>query len=257
MKVACQQLRSARAERQCVARRRGFTLLEVLVSVAILGIGITAIFMSQWVSFATVKHTRLVNEATGLARCKMSEIEWDLEQNGYQVTDVSQTGPCCEGVPEEVLSCSWRIEKPEFPQPNFGELDLEAELELGNTGGPNLLGGGLGSPAGGTAPGAAALGFLKTGAAGIAKNGDDVAGQADAFLGGADAAVDGLAAMVMQIVYPDLKAVFEAATRKIFVKVSWYEGKKEYAIELEQWVTNSKEAGLVANLGGLFQDEEE
>jgi hypothetical protein len=76
-------------------------------------------------------------------------------------------------------------------------------------------------------------------------------------LGGGDGMMDGIAALVMQIVYPDLKAIFEAGTRRVNVRVSWYEGKKEYSIELEQWVTNSKEAGVYANLSGLTEEEEE
>ncbi|MBL8740538.1 MAG: hypothetical protein JNK04_05580, partial [Myxococcales bacterium] len=40
------------------------------------------------------------------------------------------------------------------------------------------------------------------------------------------------------------------------VKVAWYEGSKEYSIELEQWITNAKEAGLNANLAGLAEDGE-
>ena len=65
------------------------------------------------------------------------------------------------------------------------------------------------------------------------------------------------AARVMQIVFPDLKAMFEAGTRRVNVRISWYEGKKEYGVELEQWITNSKEAGIGANLAGLLETEEE
>ena len=237
-------------------RRRGFTLLEVLVAVAILGIGLTAIFSTQWVSFASVRHTRYVNEGTGLARCKMSEIEWDLKQNGFQLTDVIETGPCCDAEEKPGITCSWRVEKPEFPKANFGELNLDTDLDFSNSGGPSLIPG-IGAPGGavGEAPGASAIGFLKMGASGF-KDGGDVSDIADSVMGGADGVVDGVAAMVMQIVYPELKAIFEAGTRKVVVKVAWYEGSKEYSIELEQWITNAKEAGLNANLAGLAEDGE-
>ncbi|NUP06138.1 MAG: prepilin-type N-terminal cleavage/methylation domain-containing protein [Polyangiaceae bacterium] len=235
-------------------QRRGFTLIEVLVAVAILGIGLTAIFSSQWVSFASIKHARHLNEATSLARCKMSESEWDVEQNGFQATDVNETGPCCEGFTDTEMTCSWTVAKVEFPQANFGDLDLESELDFGS--GPSLLGGGISGPGAGAAPGAAALGFMKTGATAMGKN-EDLAGVAENFLGGADGMTDGIAALAMRIVYPDLKAVFEAGTRKITVRVSWFEGRKEYYTELEQWVVSSKDAGLGANLGGLIQTEEE
>jgi general secretion pathway protein I len=235
--------------------RRGFTLLEVLVAVAILGIGLTAIFSTQWVSFASVRHTRYVNEGTGLARCKMSEIEWDLIQNGFQIQDVIETGPCCDAEEKPGITCSWSVSKPEFPKANFGELNLESDLDFSTQGGPSLIPG-IGAPGGvGEAPGASAMGFLKMGASGF-KEGGDVSDIADTVMGGADGVVDGVAAMVMQIVYPELKAIFEAGTRKVTVKVAWYEGSKEYSIELEQWITNAKEAGLNANLAGLIEDGE-
>ncbi len=227
--------------------RRGFTLLEVLVAVAILGIGLTAIFSTQWVSFASVRHTRHLNEATGLVRCKMSEIEWDLKQNGFQITDVAESGPCCDGEEKLGMTCSWRVDKPEFPQGNFGDLDLDSELDFSSSGGPSLIPG-IGGPSGGSAaPGAAALGFLKAGPKAMGQSGD-VSDIADSFMGGSDGVTDGLAALVMQIVYPELKAIFEAGTRRAVVKVSWFEGKKEYSVEIEQWITSSKDAGLYANL---------
>lgn len=237
-------------------RRRGFTLLEVLVAVAILGVGVTAIFSAQWVSFASIKHARNESEAMGLVRCKMSELEWDLEQNGYQVVDVEESGPCCDGEDWPGMVCTWSVAKPEFPAAQFGQLDLDSELDFGSApGGPSLLGG-LGGPGNASAPGGAALSFLKAGNSTFGQQSGDVSDVADSFLGGSDGVVDGIAALIMQIVFPDLKAMFEAGTRRVNVRVSWYEGKKEYAIELEQWVTNSKEAGVGANLAGLLETDD-
>lgn len=234
-------------------RRRGFTLLEVLVAVTILGIGISAVLSSQWVSMAAVKHSRLESEAVGLARCRMSEVEWSLEQDGFPLTDEDGRGPCCDGQDHPNMTCTWTITKPEFPNGNFGELNLDSELDFGGSAGPNLLGG----PSGGSAaPGAGALSFLKTGQAGMSKQSGDVSDVADSFLGDGEG-TDGIAALIMQIVYPDLKAVFESGTRKAVVRVVWYEGNKEYAVEVEQWIVSSKEAGLGANLNGLLPDDEE
>ncbi len=235
---------------------RGFTLIEVLVAVAILGVGFSAIFVSQYVSFAKIKHTRYVNESTGLARCKMSEIEWDLQQNGYQVTDVNEKGPCCEGAESSELQCSWTVATVKFPEAKFGKLDLETDLDLGGSpGGPSVLSS-LSGPSAGTGPGAAALGFLKTGSATMSKGGD-LSGIADSFLSGSDGAKDGISALLMQIVYPDVKAIFEAGTRKITVTVTWFEGREQHVNTIEQWVTSSKDAGIGANVNGLITTEEE
>jgi general secretion pathway protein I len=230
-------------------RARGFTLLEVMVAVAILGLGLTAIFAAQAGSFASVGHARNVSEATGLVRCKMSEIEADLEKNGFQLTDVVEQGACC-GDDNPRMTCAWRVERPEFPEANFGELDLDSELNLsGGKGGPSFIPG-LGGPA---APGG--LGFLGAGARDMPKTGD-IGDVADTFAGGADSMVDGLSSMIMSVVYPDLKTLFEAGVRRATVTITWYEGSREHSIEIVQWIVNSKEAGLV-NIGGLLPEGEE
>lgn len=235
--------------------RRGFTLLEVMVAVAILGLGLTAIFAAQAGSFRNVSHARNVSEATGLLRCKMSEIEEGIEKDGFQITDQTEAGPCCVGFEDARMTCAWAVEKPEFPQANFGELDLESDLDF-KRGGPSILGGN--SPPGAAAgPAGAAMGFLNSGKSNLPKDGD-VGDVADSFVGGADDISDGIASMIMQIVYPDLKAAFEAGTRKVTVRVVWQEGNREQSVEIMQWVTNSKEAGLMANVNGLLpQDEAE
>ncbi len=236
------------------AARRGFTLLEVMVAVAILGLGLSAIFAAQAGSFASVRHARFVSEATSLARCKVSELELDVAREGFQITDQTGSGPCCEGAEESRISCSWSVEKPEFPPANFGELNLDADLDLAGSG-PSIVPG-LGGP-GGTAAGASALGFLGTGKGTFAKGGD-VGGIADMFAGGSDASIaDGLASMVMSFVYPDLKNFFEAGTRRITVRVAWQEGAREHSFEVTEWITSSRDAGLAGNMGGLAAEGEE
>ncbi len=235
-------------------RRRGFTLLEVMVAVAILGLGLSAIFAAQAGSFASVKHARHVSEATGLARCKMSELELEIAKEGFQVTDQTGSGPCCEGAETSVVTCTWSVEKPEFPAGNFGELNLDADLDLGGNAGPSFIPG-LGGP-GGTTGGPSALGFLNTGKTGFSQGGD-VGGIADMFASGSEQSVaDGLASTVMSMVYPDLKAFFEAGTRRVTVKVAWREGAREHGFELMQWVTSSRDAGLAGNMNGLLDTEE-
>ena len=57
---------------------RGFTLLEVLVAVAILGLGLTMILSSQVGLFSSASRGEHLTVATNLARCKMAELEVDL-----------------------------------------------------------------------------------------------------------------------------------------------------------------------------------
>jgi prepilin-type N-terminal cleavage/methylation domain-containing protein len=59
-------------------RTAGFSLLEVMVAIAILGLGLTAILSAQAGSFSAATQARSLSVATGLARCKMLEVEEKL-----------------------------------------------------------------------------------------------------------------------------------------------------------------------------------
>lgn len=217
---------------------RGFTLLEVMVAVAILGLGLTAILSAQAGAFTTSSLARNTGLATGLLRCKMSELEEHLLKDGFQELDETDSGPCCDG-DESAMTCSWIIAKPELPEPKLGDLDLDSNIDLG--------GGDLG-----------ALGQLsaidqgKTSVDPGSSVGDIaglLAGSGDAA-GGAAGAMAGVAGMVMSMVYPDLKSVFEASTRRVVVTVTWKEGINERSIDLVQWVTNPRQGGLVGEIPG-------
>lgn len=223
--------------------RRGFTLLEVMVAVAILGLCLTAIFSAQAGAVKNASTARNYSAALGLARCKMSELEEHLLKDGFQELDESDTGrPCCEGDDGFRYRCSWRIEKPTLPDGRFGDLNLGAGLDL-NT--PNsLLGAGNNA---GSLPldSNAKPGDVAGALAGLV--GPSPAGGADAMgaLGGlGPGAVGAIAQMAMTMVYPSLKLVFEASTRRITVAVTWREGERDYGFDLAQWVTSPQKAGV-------------
>src|SRR5271170_4810169 len=116
-------------------RRGGFTLLEVLVAVAILGLGLTAILSAQAGAFASAAHARNLSLATGLLRCKMSEVEEHLYREGFQETDETGEGPCCETDDTPNMHCVWHADRPTFPEAKFGDLNL-GSLDLTGSGGP-------------------------------------------------------------------------------------------------------------------------
>jgi len=201
------------------AAGRGFTLLEVLVAVAILGLGLTAILSVQFSAVAGTAHARHMAVAMGLARCKMSEIEELLLRDGFPEISEEGQGPCCEGDETYNISCSWIVERPTFPDPDYGKLDLDSDLD-------------------GTALGKLA----DSGSNGEALSSGDIGDVASSLAGedlGAQAAagVGGIASMVMEMVYPDLKALFEASARRATVVLTWTEGERQYDIEIVQWLT--------------------
>jgi general secretion pathway protein I len=105
------------------ADSRGFTLLEVLVAIAILGLGLTVILSSQAGLFSSASRGEHLTVASNLLRCKMSEIELDLAQKGFNLTDENDEGECCEGE-SEGYTCSWKIERVELPP--LPEADQDA-----------------------------------------------------------------------------------------------------------------------------------
>lgn len=237
-------------------RSRGFSLLEVLVAVSILGLGLTAILSAQAGAFSSAAHARNISVATGLLRCKMSEVEEHLYKDGFQETDESGSGPCCEGDDNPNFRCTWRVDKPQFPEAHFGELNLNAGLNLGSpsgggtSGAPGQFGAlGLLSQAGAGSPlaGASNIGDVaKTLAdansqavAGAASAAPPSSSSASGMPGGdpAAAGMGGLASMAMSFVYPSLKILFEASTRRVVATVIFREGQKERTIEVAEWFT--------------------
>ncbi len=200
---------------------RAFTLLEVLVAVAILGLGLTAILSAQFSAVSGTAHARHMSVATGLARCKMTEIEQQLLTEGFPEVDSQGSGPCCEGDATPNIVCAWTVTRPMLPEASYGDLDLDTDLDSSPLGKLTGTEGADGQ--------AFAGGDIGSVASELSGNGDIGA----ALAGG----VGGIASMVMSIVYPDLKNLFEASTRKITLVSTWTEGNRTYDIELVQWVT--------------------
>jgi general secretion pathway protein I len=94
--------------------RRGFTLLEVMVAVTILGLGLTLILSSQAGMFASTKRIEAETYAVNLLRCKMGELEIYLEKNGYPLIDQNDSGDCCEDEDIPGYTCDWKIETVEL-----------------------------------------------------------------------------------------------------------------------------------------------
>ena len=224
--------------------RRGFTLLEVMVAVAILGLGLTAILAAQAGAVSAASHARHMSVAVGLARCKMSEIEEQLYREGFQELDQTESGPCCEGDETANISCSWRIEKPEMPEPEYGDLDLDTDLGSGSLGALGLL----------DRQGKGEQVFDSD--ATVHDVAETLAGEND-LASVASQGMGGIAAMVMSMVYPDLQMLFEASTRRVTVVLTWTEGSREYDIEVVQWITDPRQAGITGRQPGDILDQAE
>jgi general secretion pathway protein I len=238
-------------------RTRGFTLLEIMVAVAILGLGLTAILSAQAGAFQAAAHARHISQATGLARCKMLEVEEDLLRNGFQATDVEADGPCCDADETLPMHCAWRVEAPVLPTPQYGAMDLASSFD------PSSLGplAGLMQPGGAKdmfgsgstnvtdiaqqlfgATAAPPGGVPTDGTAGVDAGAGLLGPATDpnaAPPGGGP--MDQISGLVMGMVYPDLKTYFEASTRRLTVDLTWREGGKNYTLTIEQWIAQPQQ----------------
>lgn len=218
--------------------RRGFTLLEVLVAVSILGLGLTVILSSQASLFATANRSEKISVATSLARCRMSETEIELLKKGYPLADENHDGDCCGDDSEEGFSCSWKVERVKLPE---ASLTGDTDGGLGESDDMGALGAlaGLAQGAGdGTTPPAIPEGITGTG---------DLGSVAESLGAGTSSA--GIASMAMGMVYPALKPMLEASIRKVTVTVAWKEGSKDRTLSVVQYVTDPRQGEIDPALG--------
>jgi general secretion pathway protein I len=211
---------------------RGFTLLEVLVAIAILGLGLTMILSSQVGLFSGASRGQHFTIATNLARCKMSEVEVELLKKGYPMTDEKDEGSCCGDDGEPGYTCAWKIERIELPEASEMTLD-----------------GGTDSADPGQGPFAAleklsALGGDgKQGANSAPPSLQSITETVGESMGG------GIGPMVMGLVYPSLKPMLEASIRKLTVQVEWKEGSKKREFLVTQSVTDPQQGQLDGDAG--------
>jgi len=208
--------------------RRGFTLLEVMMAIAILGLGLSVLLGAQTGLFASATRAEHISIATGLARCRMSELELELVQRGFPIIDQENEGDCCMDERSEGYDCAWKVQTVELPEPQ----EMSEQMD-GGTSDLDPEGGGP----------MAALMQLAQGpdkATGQAPDLGALAGDLTSTMGGAD----GLAAMMMGMVYPSLKPMLEASIRKVIVSVRWREGIRQRTLDVTQYVTDPQQAAM-------------
>lgn len=217
--------------------QRGFSLLEVLVAVTILGLGLTAILSSQTGLFASVQTTEKLSVAVPLVRCKMNEIEVQLLRDGYPLTDQHEQGECCTDLRDSDFLCKWSIETIELPDASLAEGFEDGE------GGDDL--GGLDGDAMET------VARLKSGEV----TGQDAVQSFGSLMGGGGGGGGGILSFVMGFIYPSLKLLYEPSIRRVTVKIEWREGELDRSFDVVQIVTHPQfptlpDASELEALGG-------
>lgn len=200
---------------------RGFTLLEVMISLAILAISLVAISGLNGGAVAMEAYSRRATEATLLLRAKMSDVEEQLQKDGFSDFDDEKRGTFDD---EGARGFAWRAEilKP--------DVQLDASQLL------NLLG------AGGSASGDASKssGALSQGlaAAAAAIGGTASTGGAP----GRTTAAGGPFAGLLQTQAQGFLETLKKSVRELRVTVTWQDGKEERSVSASQEIVMLPEA---------------
>ena len=96
----------------------GFTLLEVLIAVAILAVSLSSLMGSQLNSMAATSYAREITAAALLAEHQIIELEFKHRKEGWVSSDVEYDGDFAEqGYPDMDYLCTVHfIEMPEYNQ---------------------------------------------------------------------------------------------------------------------------------------------
>ncbi len=204
--------------------RRGFTLLEVMVALALLAAALMAVADLSGNALRNHAYARDLSAATLLARGKMAELEQKYEDQGFKDLDEEEEGDFAEAGRPDVR---WRLQLLR-PDPDLSADQLVALLAgTGDADPQELLARLMGMAGGGTS------------AAGTASSG---AGAAPA------AAASPAAGMFTTLLQTQLKVLGEtvkSAFREMRLTVSWSDGKanRDFAVTTHLLVLNPRAPG--------------
>lgn len=202
-------------------KRAGFTLLEVVVAMAILGVALLAIFDLNAGAVASHAYVKRITVATELARAKMIDLEQELYDKGFELDDVDRSG---DFAAEGWTAYTWkaRILAPQTSGVSADKL-LEALFGLppGEGGGLASLFGGLGGADGGLA-----------GLAASASGGISNSSLPPGASGPSGMNALGPFAALAQTQVTQLLDQIRRGVREVRLTVSWKEGKGTESLEV-------------------------
>ena len=196
--------------------RRGFTLLEVMISMAILAIALVALSDVNLGAVQMHAYARRSTQAALLLRGKMLDLEEKLHKDGFSDFDDEQHGNFEEeGAPEY----AWRAEilKPDI------QLDESAMMGMLGLNGPNKT---TTAPSTGSAPGGGLGGGLAGGLGGAL--GAAGAGGAAAMGGPLGGIISGQAKTFIE--------TLKKSVREVRLTVTWKDGGNERQLSASQQI---------------------
>lgn len=215
-------------------RESGFSLVEVMIALAILGLGLTILIGSLAASSRQAPEVQMMSAATNLARGKLLDVEEQLMKDGFMESDQSSDGDFDdEGWP----TIKWVAKVEQVELPSLDAIQAMQQQAMTEAEAAAAAGSGSGFMAGSGAPGGTGnlIGMLSM-------MGDFGGGDA----GGLDptAASSGVSA-----IYPQLQEVFKASLRRVTLSVSWQVAGNDRSFDTVAFFTDP--AGMTKTLGEL------
>jgi len=200
-------------------RNAGFTLLEVMISLAVLAVALVALSGLNGGAVAMQAYARRATQATLLLRSKMSDVEEQLQKDGFSDFNDDKHGNFEDD--EGGAGYEWRAEilKPDV------QMDAAQLLGLFGIGSQ----GGASGSSGGTSGTGAPPSSLTAGLAGAAQ-----------MLGGAQGGASALSAPgspvagMLQAQATGFLETLKKSVREVRVTVSWKDGTQERSISASQ-----------------------
>jgi general secretion pathway protein I len=189
--------------------RRGFTLLEVMLGLALLGLALTVLIKSAAGSIFSAQQAHMMGVVTDLARGKMYDIEETLLKDGFSDTEQHEDDKTFEAEGWPAVKYSYKVEEVELP--GWEQLQALSKAHADKTGSGSAGSGSAGSGeiAGGFQD--SALGGMLSQFGGFGGGGGGSGGNIDSAVG--DSFVQGQYTMFQQIL--------KVSIRKVSLTVTW------------------------------------
>ena len=190
---------------------KGFSLIEVMIAMAILSGALTWIVVGMARNIQAENHAKLMTTATFLARSKMTDLEDDLHEKGFGEFEKDTTGT---------------FEDKGFSR--FGWKVVVDKVQLPST--DQVQG---------------ALGHTQDVKNAVTGKDPSTTGATQ----GQDPLTSSVAAMSTQ--FGMIKDVLEGGIRRVTITIAWNEGRKPYDVTVVAYVTDPRRVDQAINLSAL------
>lgn len=231
------------------AARRGFTLLEVMLGLALLGLGLTVLIKSAAGDIFNAQQAHMMGVVTDLARGKMYDIEEKLLHDGFSDTEQHEDDQrfSDEGWPD--IHYSYKVEVVELP--GFEQLQaIIAGTGSGSGSAHGAAGSGAGSGSGDEATG----GFENSMLGGMLSQFGGLGGGAGAGAGKGSADINSsIGGAFVQSQYMMFQQILKVTIRKVTLTVNYQVMGSDRDLKVVQFLTDAAAMDKVLN-GTGFND---